>query len=209
MHTPESDSAVWITLQSSTPRCDAHSRVFWEILCSWLRGVIHTADLDSKLWSTPQSLTPWLDAHRGAWLCGRMHTAELDYVEGCTLRSQVHQISRFFVFVTSFNDVLQKMSELKSFQRECVMRFLTSIFFHDSNPSRPLIYRLKYFQILFQLRRDIQIFKKFRSVHHTAESSSAVCIPPLSQAPPCASHCRVKMHTAESKSKSLRVSGWS
>ena len=55
---------------------------------------------------------------------------------------------------------------------------------------------------------------KLRGVHHTKESrspnfskNSAVCITPRSQAPRCASYRRVKMHTAESKSKSLRVSG--
>ena len=54
--------------------------------------------------------------------------------------------------------------------------------FHDSNPYRPLMSRLKYFRIRFQFR-DIRIFKKFcgvqcasycgvklRSVHHTAVS---------------------------------------
>ena len=65
-------------------------------------------------------------------------------------------------------------------------------FFHDSNPSRPLINRLKYFLILFRFWRDIQIFKKLRGVHHTAESSCALCMPPWSQAPRCASHHRVK-----------------
>ena len=138
-------------------------------------------------------------------------------------------------------------------------------FFHDSNPSRPLINRLKCFWIRLQFRWDIRIFKKlhgcashcgvrlcgvhhtaeasnkykkflsqsvmkcsrnlfyFRSfsktwsrkvlqiwkhektdifkqvwllsVHPTAESSSAVCFPPWSQAPLCLSHC--VHHTAE------------
>ena len=36
-------------------------------------------------------------------------------------------------------------------------------------------------------------------MHHTAESSSTVCIIPQSKAPLCASHRGVKMHTAESK----------
>ena len=75
-------------------------------------------------------------------------------------------------------------------------------FFHDSNPSRPLINRLKYFRIWFQFCQDIGIFKQFRGVHHTAESSSRVCIIPRSQAPQCASHRRVKLrsvhHTTES-----------
>ena len=81
-------------------------------------------------------------------------------------------------------------------------------FFHDLNPSRPLINRLKYFRIRFRFRQDIRIFKKIRGVkhprlhgvHHTTESSnqnfsksSAVCIPPWSQALRCASHRGVKV----------------
>ena len=46
---------------------------------------------------------------------------------------------------------------------------------------------------------------KLRGVHPTAESSSAVRITPRSQT----AHRGVKLHTAELKSKSLRVSGWS
>ena len=41
--------------------------------------------------------------------------------------------------------------------------------------------------------------------YHTAESSSAVCILPRSQAPLCASHHGVKLHKAESTSKSLSL----
>ena len=45
-------------------------------------------------------------------------------------------------------------------------------FFHDSNPSRPLINRVKYCWIWFRFRWDIQIFKKLRGVHPpTAESN--------------------------------------
>ena len=71
------------------------------------------------------------------------------------------------------------------------------------NPYGPLINRLKYFRIQFRFCRDIQILKKLlsvhpiprslppqfasyrgvrlRRVHHTTESSSAVCIKPRSQ----------------------------
>ena len=45
------------------------------------------------------------------------------------------------------------------------------------------------------------------TIHPTAKSSSAVCIAPQSQGPQCASHCVVKLHTAESKLKSLWFSG--
>ena len=81
----------------------------------------------------------------------------------------------------------------------------TSIFFHDSNPSRRLINRLKYFRIGFRFCRDIRIFKKLRSAHPTAQSDSAVCCTPRSCAPGCASHCGVKLlgvhHIAESSDK--------
>ena len=58
-------------------------------------------------------------------------------------------------------------------QRKCVMRFFTSSF-SGFDPTRPLIDRVKYFQIRNRFRRDIQIFNKLgvrlRGVHHTAES---------------------------------------
>ena len=59
-------------------------------------------------------------------------------------------------------------------------------FFHDSNTSRPLINRLKYFRILFGFRRDIRIFN-----HHPAESGSTVGFISRSQSPRCASHHRI------------------
>ena len=67
-------------------------------------------------------------------------------------------------------------------------------FFHAWNPSRPLMNRIKYFRIRFQFHRDIPIFKKLCSVHHTAESSSEVCTMSRSQALWRKSHRRVKLH---------------
>ena len=49
-------------------------------------------------------------------------------------------------------------------------------FFHDSNPSEPLIYRLKYFPIRFRFHRDIRSQSCLPGVQHTV-----VCIPPRSQ----------------------------
>ena len=49
------------------------------------------------------------------------------------------------------------------------MRFSTYRFFHDSNPSGPLINRLKYFRIWFRFHWDIQSQKCLRSVPHTME----------------------------------------
>ena len=116
---------------------------------------------------------------------------------------------------------------LRSFEKNAcptlVTRFSTSRFFHDSNPSGPLINRPKYFRIQLRFCQDIQIFKiprcaayggvKLCGVHPTAESSSAVCITPWSQVmksspktPRCASHCGVRLlgltvhHTKESRS---------
>ena len=40
--------------------------------------------------------------------------------------------------------------------RECVTRISTSIFFLDSNRSRPLINRPKYFRVMFRFRRNIR-----------------------------------------------------
>ena len=48
---------------------------------------------------------------------------------------------------------------------------------------------------------------KLHGVLHTRESSFAVCIIPQSQAALWASYRGVKLHTAESESKSVRVSG--
>ena len=80
--------------------------------------------------------------------------------------------------------------------------FWLSFFFHDSNPSGPLINRLKYFRIRFRFRRDIKILKKLCSVHPTAESDSTECIILLSQTPWCASYRGVRLrgvhHTVES-----------
>ena len=86
-------------------------------------------------------------------------------------------------------------------------------FFHEMIPSGPLINRLKCFLIWFRFRRDIiprsqapqcasSHGVRLHRVHHTAESSSAVCIIPWSQTPPCASYRGVKFccvrHIAES-----------
>ena len=52
------DSAVWCTPWSLTPRYDADQGVFLYILFSWLRGEMHTSELDSTVWCTPGSQTP-------------------------------------------------------------------------------------------------------------------------------------------------------
>ena len=68
------------------------------------------------------------------------------------------------------------------FKGECHEIFFLH-FFHDLNPSRPLINRLKYFPIRFQFCQDIQVLKKLSRMHPTLESSSAMCITPRSQTP--------------------------
>ena len=75
--------------------------------------------------------------------------------------------------------------------RECVTRFLTSIFSMIRTHLHGQL-RLKYFWILLRFGWEIHIFKKLRGlhptvesisagVHHTAESISPVCIIPGSQ----------------------------
>ena len=85
----------------------------------------------------------------------------------------------------------------QSHPRKCfkwsVTRDYRHSFFYDSNPHGPLINSLKYFRIRFQFRGDFQIFKKLCSVHHPAESDSAVCIIQGSQAPRCAPLRGVKL----------------
>ena len=90
MHTAELDSAVGSTQQSSTPQCDAHCGVFWEIWCSW--------ESSSAVGCTLWSFTPQRDAHCGAWL------------------SSASNICFFFVFSCSLllsTTFYKKMSDVK------------------------------------------------------------------------------------------------
>ncbi len=48
------------------------------------------------------------------------------------------------------------------------MRFLTSGFFHESTPYSPRIYTLKYFWILFRIRRNIRFWMLFHKVGYPA-----------------------------------------
>ena len=56
------------------------------------------------------------------------------------------------------------------------MRFLTSSFIHDSNPSGPLIKMLKFFELGLNFAEIFKFKKKVCGVHPTAGSSSRVCI---------------------------------
>ena len=67
----------------------------------------------------------------------------------------------------------------------------------------------KFFRLRFRCRRDILKFKKLLGVHDTAESYLAMCMTPQSQPLWCAWHRGVKMHTAETGSKTFQVSGCS
>ena len=160
----------------------------------------------------------------------------------CVVQEQCYKILYFMFFssIVSKNYVGKQELILKSigYFSVIVLVLLKGMwhvifdlhFFHDSNPSRPLINRLKYFRILFRFCWDIRIFKKLGcqtlrcvlcNVYHPAESDSAVCSIPWSQTTWCASHrgrgsssavcitsrsktahCGVKLHTAKSKSKS-------
>ena len=46
--------------------------------------------------------------------------------------------------------------------------------FHDWDPSRPVIYMLKYFPLCFRFCRDIRICKKLCGVINTKESTLVV-----------------------------------
>ena len=76
-------------------------------------------------------------------------------------------------------------------------------FFHDSNPSGPLINRLKYFRILFRFRQDFRSQSCLRGVQHTKEIISAVCYIPRKSSQRCATYrgrgdyLRDVQHTAE------------
>ena len=71
MYKEEFDSTVSCTLQSLTPQCHAHCRV-------WLPSAMHTAESDSPVPCTLQSQTPQCHAHSRVWLHSEMHTAESD-----------------------------------------------------------------------------------------------------------------------------------
>ena len=47
-------------------------------------------------------------------------------------------------------------------ERDNVIRILTPVFFHDSNPTGSIIHMLKYLHIWFKLRRDIRVCKKLQ-----------------------------------------------
>ena len=94
--------------------------------------------------------------------------------------------------------------------------FLPLSFFHDTNPSEPLINRLKYFWIRFCFSWDIESQSCLCGVQLTAEIISAVCCTPLRWYPRYVAHCwddllSVK-HTAEMISAlcniSQRLSSW-
>ena len=80
------------------------------------------------------------------------------------------------------------------------MRFSTSSFFHDLNPSGPLINRLKYFRSHTR-RCDAHRGAGLSGVMHTTESDSAVRSTPRSLTQRCDAHRGVRlggeMHTAE------------
>ena len=66
---------------------------------------------------------------------------------------------------------------MNNIQRECVTRFSTSIFFHDFNPSRSLINRLKY---IFEFSNSVSILPRY-SITKFKKFDSAVCITPRSR----------------------------
>ena len=165
----------------------------------------------------PQSQALWCASHRRVkwWkvffkLCGVHLTTDSSSTVWCTPRSQYLTMCLFWF------DVLQMLFICEAWR-----------YYYENNAvSHELLNESfllqKYFKKIESKgvtntkiqKRDIFEFFWLRSVHPTAElsdqhfsKSSAVCIPLQSQAPRFASHRGVKMHTAESKSKSLLVPG--
>ena len=68
LHCVQFDSSVGGTWRSLTLRWVVRRGAFWEILITWLRGVMHTEELDSVVGRTPQSSTQRWDAHSGVIL---------------------------------------------------------------------------------------------------------------------------------------------
>ena len=80
-----------------------------------------------------------------------------------------------------------------------VSRDFLPLFFHDLNPSGPLINSIKYF-LWFRFQWDIQT-PRLRGVYCIAESDSAVCIVSLSQTLWCVSYCWVRLCGVHHKSQ--------
>ena len=160
--TPRCAVCLWCILQSltplweahcgarSTPRCNAHCGVFWKIWCSWLCSVMHTTELDSMVGSTPRCLT--------------LQRANIYFFH-------------FFVFFTSFNNVLQKKVWSKT---GSLNNFHINIFRHQ----REIAF------VELWIKTDTWYELTWRSLTpcwetHTAESDSSVWCTPRSQTQQC------------------------
>ena len=75
------------------------------------------------------------------------------------LTSPVSSLTLYMTFAEGFYTDLIRV-------KGSVTRFSTFIFFHDSNPSRPLIKRLKYFRIRFRLKESQDTYPSRSIVHN-------------------------------------------
>ena len=149
-------------------------------------------------WKTPRFAT-----HRGVRLRSLQHTAEsITNQVSVLIRRFTNAISRWCLKILIWNwycksQIVQEI-------------FFTSEVFRKNGVERCSKYentKHRHFRISLTPRSATHRVVRLRGVQHTEESSSAVCNTPQSQAPRSATHRGVKMHTAESKSKSLGVSG--
>ena len=129
--------------------------------------------------------TPQCASHRGVRLFGVHHTAE----SSVCFNPKFYKCYFSVIFIRNWY---------------CKSQIVQGIFF-----TLKFFEKMKLKDVASTKTQKTDIFKSARlhGVLPNSESDSAVCITPRSQAPRCASLRRVKMHTGESKSKSLRVSG--
>ena len=133
-------------------------------------------------------------SHQGVRFCGVHDTSETDSaVSNCTLRSQNKNVAGLWLLLKGQSDkILELMSWMNRFGGKGGGRFSLSLKFWLRGVMRTLGVRI------------VKVMIEYLGVQHTAESDSAVCCTPGSQAPRCASHHGVKLrnvhHTAESDS---------
>ena len=192
------NSAVCIPLRSQTRRC----ALFREVR---LRGVHPTVESSFSVCIIPRSLTPRYASHSGVnnlssvWFNPKfhkcyfsvmpkdIHTKLILSVTNCPIKSFL--VQKFFKKMKSKDVASTKNTKNNGHFWKSLTPWCAS----HRGVRLPRVHCASHHWV------------KLRGVLPTAESSSAVCITLRSQN----AHRGVKMQTAESKSKSLRVSGGS
>ena len=156
----------------------------------------HTTESSSTVCITPWSQAPRCASYLGVKGINLLKTPQCASYRRVKLRSVHHTMeSSFVVCITPPSQVIKSNLAVRISPRSQAPRVPCSQVIQISQKAP-----------WCASHREV----KLCGVLPTAESSSTVCIPPRtprSQAPRYASHRIVKLHTAESKSKSLLVSG--